>query len=175
MKPYRCKELPASPTICSMATDFVVRPAHSGDALAIGALAKQFADYLRALGDHTDFQLTAETCLRDGFGETPAFAGLVAECQGEVAGYLLYHFGYDSDRAARTLHIADLFVDSKSRRQGLGRALVARAAELAREAGVEEITWSVFNSNTLATRFYESLGAERITEVFFMKLRADAL
>ena len=30
-------------------------------------------------------------------------AGLVAEVDDNVIGYLLYHFGYDSDRAARNL------------------------------------------------------------------------
>jgi GNAT superfamily N-acetyltransferase len=154
---------------------FTIRTARATDAPSIGALARQFADYLQQLGDTTEFKLTAETCLRDGFGDNPAFTGLVAEYDGKVIGYLIYHFGYDSDAAARTLHIADLFVDRTERRKGTGRALMARAAEIARQAGAEEIIWSVFRSNHLATAFYESLGAERIRDVFFMKLRADAL
>jgi hypothetical protein len=32
----------------------------------------------------------------------------VAEVDGKVIAYLLCHFGYDSDAAARNLHIADL-------------------------------------------------------------------
>ena len=62
----------------------------------------------------------AAAYLRDGFGARPAFFGIVAEDQGTVVGYLLYHFGYDSDAAARTLHIADLYVDSGTRRRGAG-------------------------------------------------------
>jgi ribosomal protein S18 acetylase RimI-like enzyme len=48
-------------------------------------------------------------------------------------------------------------------------------AKIATEAGVEELVWSVYNLNDLAASFYERLGAERITEVFFMKLRANQL
>jgi ribosomal protein S18 acetylase RimI-like enzyme len=154
---------------------FIIRPALADDARSIGNLARQFAGYLRSLGDETDFKLTAEAYLRDGFSPQPAFAGLVAEDKGKVIGYLLYHFGYDSDAAARNLHIADLYVDSEARRQGAGRALMAMAARISREAGACEMIWSVYHANELATAFYERLGGQPIKDVFFMKLPADAL
>ncbi len=140
--------------------DLTTRPALASDAPAVGSLAKQFASYLRTLGDQTDFKLTAEAYLRDGFGSQPAFYGFVAEANGNVIGYLLYHFGYDSDAAELNLHIVDLYVDSETRKQGVGKALMATAARIV---------------NKLATRFYEKMGAQRIADVFFMKLRADAL
>jgi len=105
----------------------------------------------------------------------PAFAGLVAELNGEVVGYLLYHFGYDSDSAARNLQIVDLYADLDSRKRGVGRALMTRAASIARKEGAQELVWAVYRANTLATGFYERLGAQRITDVFFMKLRSDVL
>ena len=73
-------------------------------------LAREFQDYLRALGDCTEFVFTADTYLRDGFGSHPAFSGLVAELGGKVIGYLLYNFGYDTDRAMRLMWVIDLFV-----------------------------------------------------------------
>ena len=152
-----------------------IRPALASDAPAVGSLAKQFASYLHALGDQTDFKLTAEAYLRDGFGLQPAFKGLVAEEQGHVIGYLLYHFGYDSDRAFRNLHIVDLYVDSKARRKWIGRSLMMAAAGIARQAGAGEMIWSVYHANDLAAAFYEKLGAQRIIDLFFMKLRADAI
>ena len=154
---------------------FALRRARADDAHSIGNLARQFAGYLHGLGDDTDFKLTAETYLRDGFGSRPAFAGLVAEDKGNVMGYLLYHFGYDSDAAARNLHIVDLYIDPKARKRGAGRALVAMAAGIAREAGAREMIWSVYHANELATAFYERLGGRPIKDVFFMKLPADAL
>jgi GNAT superfamily N-acetyltransferase len=153
----------------------IIRPALASDADSIGNLARRFADYLRDLGDSTEFRLTAEAYLRDGFGPMPAFAGLVAEDKGDVIGYLLYHFGYDSDRAARNFHIVDLFVEREARRRGIGKALMIQAAGIAREAGAEELIWSVFGVNAPAASFYEKLGAQRITDVFFMKLQAQAI
>ena len=158
-----------------MTLNLTVRPARAEDANSVGALAKQFAGYLRSLGDATDFKLTAEAYLRDGFGPQPAFAGLVAEVNGRVIGYLLYHFGYDSDTAAPNLHVVDLFVDRAARKRGAGRALMTAVADIARERGAREMIWSVYHANKLATAFYEKLGAQSITDVFFMKLRVDAL
>jgi ribosomal protein S18 acetylase RimI-like enzyme len=154
---------------------FMIRAALASDAPAIGTLANQFASYLRNLGDPTDFKLTAEACLRDGFGLRPAFEGLVAEEDGSVIGYLLYHFGYDSDGAFRNLHIVDLYVDAKARKQGIGRGLMKAVAAVGRQAGAQEMIWSVYHANDLAAGFYERLGAQKITELFFMKLPADAL
>ena len=153
----------------------IIRAALPSDAESIGNPARQFASYLRELGDLTQFQLTTDAYLRDGFGTQPAFAGLVAEDQAKVIGYLLYHFGYDSDRAARNMHVVDLYVDRAARNQGVGKALMARAASIAREASAAEMIWSVYQSNTIAATFYEKLGAQRITDVFFMKLSADKI
>jgi GNAT superfamily N-acetyltransferase len=146
----------------------VIRNAIAADANAIGALAQEFQEYLRALGDRTHFEFTAETYLRDGFGPTLAFSGLVAERDGQVIGYLLYHFGYDTDRAMRVMHVIDLYVYASRRRLGVGEALMHRAAEICREAGGRELIWSVFSPNTLAFQFYEHLGAKWITELEFM-------
>ena len=152
-----------------------IRPACADDAQDIGKLARQFAQYLRDLGDQTEFKLNADSYLRDGFGNQPAFSGIVAENEDGVIGYLLYHFGYDSDAAARNLHIVDLYVQPKARKKGAGTALMKAVAEIAVEAGAQELIWSVYILNSLAASFYEKLGAERIAEVFFMKLRPKVL
>jgi GNAT superfamily N-acetyltransferase len=152
-----------------------VRAARAGDAHDIGRLARHFAQYLSDLGDPTEFKLTAEAYVRDGFGLRPGFSGFVAEDGDKVIGYLLYHFGYDSDNAVRNLHVVDLYVEQEARRKRVGTALMKAAAEIAVKGRAEELVWSVYNPNNLAASFSERLGAERITEVFFMRLRADAL
>lgn len=136
----------------------VIRNATAADADAIGTLAREFQEYLRALGDRTHFEFTAETYRRDGFGPNPAFSGLIAERDSQVIGYVLYHFCYDTDRAMRLMHVIDLYVDTSQRRRGVGEALMRRAAEICREAGGRELIWSVFSPNMLAFQFYEHLG-----------------
>jgi ribosomal protein S18 acetylase RimI-like enzyme len=152
-----------------------IRPASAADAQSIGNLAREFQQYLRALGDQTHFEFSAETYVRDGFGPHPAFSGLVAELNGEVIAYLLYHFGYDTDRAMRLLYVIDLYVRETARRGGVGEALMRAAAAVCRQAGAQELVWSVFFTNELAFRFYERLGAKRIRDLEYMHVPAAAL
>jgi GNAT superfamily N-acetyltransferase len=145
-----------------------IRIATIADADAIGELAKEFQAYLRALGDQTQFEFTAEAYRRDGFGPHPAFAGLVAELDSEVVGYLLYHFGYDTDRAMRLMFVVDLYVQETKRRRGTGGSLMRAAARTCREAGGRELMWSVFIANKPAFQFYERLGAKYLQELKYM-------
>lgn len=147
----------------------IIRPATLDDAEAVGQLMAQSADYLRVLGDTTDFKFTAESYRRDGFGPNPAFVGLVAAVDDEIVGHLLYHFGYDTDRAMRLLHVIDLMIRQDKRGQGIGKALMLRAAEICREAGTSEMVWAVYKPNRSAAEFYERLGAEYIEELYFMR------
>jgi ribosomal protein S18 acetylase RimI-like enzyme len=152
-----------------------VRPLEWADAPAVATLAAEFAEYLRALGDTDPHNLTAAAIQRDGFGPSPAFAGLVAESAAGLAGYLLYHLGYDADQAARNLHIIDLYVSPAARRQGVGRALLAAAARVGRAAGGAYLFWAVFRPNRLAADFYSALGARYVPELDFMFIEPEAL
>ena len=153
-----------------MLTQPVVRPITPDDAASVERLYAQSAAHLRSIGDQTDFRFDAEAYRRDGFGDRPAFSGMVAVLDGNVVGHLLYTFGYDTDAAARFLFVIDLAVDEQARRRGVGRALMQRAAALCREAGGTSLFWAVHGNNELALGFYRGLGAERITHAHFMTL-----
>lgn len=150
--------------------NFIIRPATPEDAYAIGELSKEFSDYLRALGDPSELSFGTEAYLRDGFGPNPAFAGLVAEREGDILGYLLYHQGYEMDEATRIFHVIDLYVRERYRRQGVGRALMGAAAKICRHLGGTQLFWSVYIPNKPAFAFYESLGARYTKDLKFMRL-----
>ena len=112
-----------------------IRAAKRSDSEEIGDMAMGFADYLRSLGDKTNFRFNAKTYLRDGFERNPAFKGLVAEVDGRCAGYLLYHFGYDTDRATKIVYVVDLYVRENYRRRGVARALMEATRAIAKKPG----------------------------------------
>jgi GNAT superfamily N-acetyltransferase len=153
-----------------------IREATRDDAGDIVALSDEAVEYLRSLGDTADFQFNASTYLRDGFGNSPAFQGLVAEINNEVVGYLLYHPGYDTDLAIRILHIINLYVRPANRLQGVGRALMKRAGEICTAAGGKGLSWSVYSPNRPAFDFYERLGARyhRDMEYMYLPLEDEA-
>jgi ribosomal protein S18 acetylase RimI-like enzyme len=152
-----------------------VRPITAGDAETVVGMWRDFSRYLRELGDTDDQNFSVEKYLRDGFGPDPAFSGFIAEQNSNPVGYLLYHFGYDVDLATRVIYVADLWVDPRARRAGIGRALMSAAAERARAKGASQMTWSVFAPNELAADFYERLGARFYEELRFMHMPVGEL
>ena len=147
-----------------------VRNSESRDAEAIGRLAGEFHAYLRSLGDMAEFDFGAAAYLRDGFGDDPAFAGLVAELDSVVIGYLLYHFGYDTDHGQRLVHVIDIYVTEQFQRHGTGEALMQQVAEIGRSRRAELLIWSVYRPNVIAKDFYEKLGAKYLNGLDFMSL-----
>jgi GNAT superfamily N-acetyltransferase len=148
--------LRADPPPAKGAERIVVRPAGRADARAIAGMASALS---RAEGGFPS-RFTEDTYLRDGFGPNPAFRGLVAELEGEIAGYAVYYPGYDTDTATRGVYLADLFVREQARRQGIGRALVSGVAEHCRALGGRWMFWSVLRHNKAGRRFYKALAPE---------------
>jgi GNAT superfamily N-acetyltransferase len=140
------------------------------DVEAVAGLVSEFAQYMRELGDTTEPRLTAEALTRDGFGPRPAFDGLVAETDGVVTGFLLYHDGYDTDEATRLVFIVDLFVRRDVRKLGTGAALVREVARLAKDRGAAQLVWTVDKRNTEAVAFYERQGARTVDWLHLMYL-----
>jgi len=143
-----------------------------GDRITV--LGDEFVAYLRALGDPHPTAFEPRTFRQDGFGPNAAFSGLVAEVDGTVEGYLLYHPGYDIDRGGRVLCLADLYVREAVRGRGVGRALMTVAARIAHAAGAGGLVWSVYARNTSARAFYERLGARHTPEVRSMYWSPEA-
>jgi ribosomal protein S18 acetylase RimI-like enzyme len=154
----------------AVSEDLSIRPISIGDAESVERLYAQSAAHLRSLGDRTEFRFTAEAYRRDGFGEHPAFSGIIAVLDETPVGHLLYTLGYDTDGAGRFLFVIDLAVDERVRGRGIGRALMARASAICRDAGGGLLFWAVYAKNDLALKFYRRLGAEEITGGVFMTL-----
>lgn len=77
---------------------------------------------------------------------------LVAECDGEVAGYLM------AWRSGDELHILNVAVDPARRRRGVGAALLTAALAAARRGGLTEVTLEVRVANRPALALYHSYG-----------------
>jgi ribosomal protein S18 acetylase RimI-like enzyme len=138
------------------ANPLVIRPATPADAEAIARLADELnADQ----GEPTGF-FTPDLIRREAFGDHPEFRLLVAERGGEVVGYALFHPTFASELGMRGLYIYDLAVTAGARGQGIGRALVAGVARLAKEEGRGFLWWSTKAGNEAARAFYARLGAE---------------
>jgi GNAT superfamily N-acetyltransferase len=102
--------------------------------------------------------IRAEDLARDGFGEHQRFRALIAESDGQPAGYALF-FAYYSTWTGPGLFLEDLFVREPFRRCGIGKALLAAVARIAVDEHCYGIHWEVLDWNAKAIALYQGLGA----------------
>jgi len=94
-----------------------------------------------------------------GFGSSPSFGVLLAEIDGEVAGYCSYTWNYSIWLGSTYMNIDDVFIWETFRGQQLGEKLMFKAKEVCLAKGASRIKWEVEQDNHGAIKFYERLGA----------------
>ena len=142
-------------------TSFRIREAEPSDAAALVALARE-------VGGEPEGWLLSSDEWRSPIAErrylravrrSPHAAVFVAEVPEGLVGRL----SVARDPHPASFHVADLglMVARSHRRIGIGRALLSRAAEWARESGVTKLELHVFPDNTPAIALYEAFGFVR--------------
>ena len=149
-----------------------IRPATAADAAQILAFIRALAAYERA--PHAAIATEADL-LRDGFGPKPFFFCLIAEQDGQPAGFALYFFSYSTWMGRPGLYLEDIFVQPEFRGLGIGMALLKRVAAIAVEKGCQRLEWAVLDWNTPAIDFYRAAGAEFLDEWRNMRVTGEAL
>ncbi|HZV39022.1 MAG TPA: GNAT family N-acetyltransferase [Pseudoxanthomonas sp.] len=149
-----------------------LRPATRTDIPLILDLIHGLAEYER---EPDAVEATAELLERQLFGEHPGAEVIVAEVDGQGAGFALFFHNFSTWRGRRGLYLEDLFVRPRFRGLGLGRALMIHLAKLAVQRGCARFEWSVLDWNTPAIDFYRSLGAVGMDEWTVQRLDGDAL
>jgi GNAT superfamily N-acetyltransferase len=118
---------------------------------------------------------TEETVRRTLFGN-PRFAEVVfAEADGTEAGFALFFHNYSTFLGQPGIYLEDLFVKPESRGRGIGKALLAHLAKLAKERGCGRLEWAVLDWNTPSINFYKSLGAVPLSDWIVFRLTGEAL
>ncbi len=149
-----------------------IRNATVDDVPLIRQLIAELAEYERL----ADAAVATDVGLREQlFGEHPAAEVLVAEVNGEPAGFALYFHNFSTFLGKRGLYLEDLFVRPAFRGIGLGRHLMASLAKIAVQRDCGRFEWSVLDWNSPAIGFYRSLGASGLDEWTVQRLEGDAL
>ncbi len=149
-----------------------IRPATRNDAPLLTTLIHELAEYDRLAHEAI---ATEEDITRDGFGPTPKVRAVIAEWNGQVAGYALFFDFYSSFQGRAGLFLDDLLVREEFRKHGIGKALVAHVAGIAWKEGYFCMRWEVLDWNTPAIDFYRNLGAVFLDEWKAACLIGDAL
>lgn len=153
------------------AADTRIRPARAGDAAALFALIEELAAYEK-LADAVsgDAELLGEMLF-----ERRAAEALIAETGSEAVGYAVFFPTFSTFECRPGVWVEDIFVRPEQRGRGIGRALLARVAEWAMERGCARLEWSALDWNEPALRFYEGIGATRMSGWRMLRLQGGAL
>ncbi|MTI33143.1 GNAT family N-acetyltransferase [Xanthovirga aplysinae] len=136
--------------------EVLIRRAKKEDVSTVLSMIKKLALHHHALEYVTTNE---ELLLKNGFNGEEKFGVLLAEVEGEVAGFVSYTINYSIWLGASSINIDDVFVESNFRSLGIGRKLMIAIKEEGIRKGYPRIRWEVEKDNIRAIKFYEELGA----------------
>jgi GNAT superfamily N-acetyltransferase len=149
-----------------------IRIATPADVPQILSFIRALAAYERAPGAVT---ATEADLMRDGFGPNPFYSCLMAEHDGQPAGFALYFFNYSTWMGRPGLYLEDIYVQPEFRGLGIGKTLLQRVAAIAVEKNCLRLQWEVLDWNTPAIEFYRTMGAEFMDEWRNVRVSGEAL
>jgi GNAT superfamily N-acetyltransferase len=151
--------------------NITIRPATPADGETILTFIKGLAAFER---EPEAVKTTVDDLLRDGFGEHPKFEALIAEQDGQPAGFALFFPTYSTWEGRPGIHLEDIFVIERLRGQGIGHKLMVALAALAVARGCARLELSVLQWNP-AREFYHRLGMGHLQEWLPYRLSGEAL
>lgn len=150
----------------------VIRNATPDDILLVMELIRALAEYEK-LSDRVT--ATPELIEQALFGPRPLAECLVAEFDGNAAGFALFFHNFSTFIGKPGIYLEDLFVKPEFRGRGLGKALLARLAQIALERDCGRMEWAVLDWNEPSINFYRALGAVSLDDWEIFRLTGDAL
>lgn len=150
---------------------FHIRPAERRDAALIVKYIRELASFENELDQVT---VTANDLESNMFDQNGAHA-IIAEYQGEPAGFALYHSSFSTFLGRKGIALVDLYIDPDKRNRGFGKAMMAYLASLSTEQNCGRLEWWCHDWNAPAIKLYKSWGAYPIENIRVYRLCGDAL
>ena len=140
--------------------NFTIRKGEKKDMPLVLELIKELAIFEN---EPDAVNITVEDLIVNGFKDNPEFNIFVAENEGDILGMALFYNRF-STWDGPSLHLEDLIVSEKHRGKGIGKALYDKVLEYGLKSGKNRIEWVVLDWNKVAIDFYESTGANMLTD-----------
>ncbi|MBD2279104.1 GNAT family N-acetyltransferase [Aphanizomenon flos-aquae] len=138
-------------------TNLIIRFTQPSDSQTLFALIQGLAKYEKL----SDAVIGNAEALKDHLFGSPKYVdAILAESQGQAVGFAIFFHNYSTFLTKPGLYLEDIFVLPEYRRQGIGKALLAKVAQIALERDCGRLEWSVLDWNVSAQAFYRNMGAD---------------
>ena len=156
----------------SQPAGFRIRAAKSADAPLLHEFIRELAYYE---GLAHECHITVEAAFEYILGPRRVADAIIAEVDGQPAGFAVYYWTLSTFAARPGLYLEDLFVRPTFRKRGIGSALLHEVARIAHRAGCGRFEWIALKWNEKARALYRSSGAREMDKWLLFRMDAGAL
>src|SRR5256885_8373235 len=139
----------------------------------------QILAFIRGLAEYEKLAhqcvATEESLRKTLFGARAYADVLIARLDGKPVGFALFFHNYSTFLARPGIYLEDVFVLPEHRGAGVGKALLKRVAQIARERECGRLEWSVLDWNEPAIEFYKRLGASVMPDWRICRMAGDEI
>jgi GNAT superfamily N-acetyltransferase len=134
------------------------------------------ADALVEMQAHYRAHCPPREAIIDGLRSRPAGSRILLACENdEIAGFACFSAIYPGPGLTSGFFLKELYVRHNWRGSGLGKRLMARLAEMARQEGHDRIDWTVDADDLRLQHFYKMLGGQALPAKRFFRIAGAKL
>ena len=138
-------------------TNLIIRFVQPSDSHTLFTLIQGLTEYEKL----SDAVIGNAEALKDHlFGSQKYIDAILAEFAGKAVGFAIFFHNYSTFLTKPGIYLEDIFILPEYRRQGIGKALLAKVAQIAIERDCGRLEWSVLDWNVSAQAFYRNMGAD---------------
>lgn len=119
---------------------------------------------LAAYEKMSDDVVATEEILEEWLFDKKKATVLLADYDGQPAGFALYFTNFSTFLGRAGLYLEDLFIHEEFRGKGIGGLLLKRLAKIARDEGYGRFEWVCLDWNKPAIDYYLDIGAVAMDE-----------
>lgn len=152
--------------------DFSIRDASADDVPLILSFIRELAEYEKRSSE----VVANETVIRQNlFGERRFAEVIIGEFRNDPVSFAVFFHNFSTFLGKPGIYLEDLYVQPGMRGLGVGKTMLSYLANLALERDCGRLEWSVLGWNQPALKFYDSIGAEPMSEWTVQRITGDSL